>query len=58
VREQPDKVSSSNSDGEVFDDSPHTRAYIVEAVMSQFLKEGGDESEQDNENKENPHLGK
>jgi len=61
VREQPDEVSSSNSDGEVYDDAPLTRANIpkiVEAVMSQFPKEGGDESEQDDENEENPHLGK
>jgi len=61
VCEQPDEVSSSDSDGEVFDDAPLTRAdipKIVEAVMSQFPKEGGDESEQDDENEENPHLGK
>jgi len=30
----------------------------VEAVMSQFPKESGEESEQDDENEENPHLGK
>jgi len=61
VREQPDEVSSSDSDSEVFDDAPLTRAdfpKIVEAVMSQFPKEGSDESEQDDENEGNPHLGK
>ena len=49
LHKQPaDNVSSSDNDGEVSDDAPLTGVdipKIVEAVMSQFVKEGGDESD-------------
>ena len=62
-RPADDVGSGSGDDGEVFDDTPLTRAdipTIVEAVMSQFPKESANDSEQEDEGSDddNRHLGK
>ena len=57
-----DDHSGSEDEGEVFDDSPLTKAdilKIVEAVMSKFSSGGTSESKEEDEGGDkNPHLGK